>query len=330
MFLKQGVLIFCDPEEDYAQRMSDYMRRDKLFPWTVKVYTQVSGLMEGMAEWKADMLVVSERVYEGNMQRLGAGKTVILDETGTQSWDKVDRIDKYQEAAKVLQQLMELGDSPLTELREGEGARLIGLYSPVKRCLQTSFGLCCGKLLAKRGRTLYLSFEQYCAVEGLQGREGKDLLSLLYFMGDEEHFVAKAKGMIRKCGDLDYVESVVNGQNLLLVGKEEWRALLYRLSMQLGYDYIILDLSEGIQGLFDILRMCSRVYTLSKEDPIAKRKIDQYEQLLAMVEYEDVIEKLNICRLPLFRDVPLSIEQTTKGDLADYVRQLLEKEEWLA
>lgn len=327
--MKQGVLVFCDPEEDYAQRMCDYMRKDKLFPWSVKVYTHTSQLLESVKERQADMLVVSERIYQEELQKLCAGKTVILNETGTVRWEKVNNVDKYQEAGKVLQQLMELGDVPSPGLGRETGAKLIGLYSPVRRCLQTSFGLCYGKLLARKGKTLYLSFEQYCGMEELRGNSGMDITSLLYYLGEEGQFVTKAKGAIRQSGDMDYVEAVVNGQNLLYISCGEWKALLRKLTTLLGYEYIILDLSESVQGLFEILRMCERVYTLAKDDPIAKRKIDQYEQLLSAVEYQDVREKMSIYRLPLFRNIPLSMEQATKGDLADYVRQLVEKEEWL-
>ena len=55
--------------------------------------------------------------------------------------------------------------------------------------------------------------------------------------------------------------------------------------------------------------------------------MNQYEQLLAMQEYEDVKKKTAKDVLPTFRKLPGDIEQYTKGELADYVRELLYKEE---
>lgn len=325
--MEQRVLILCDPEEEYAYRMSDYMRRDKFFPWTVKVYTRIEGLYESVGQ-QMDMLVVSESVYEEGLQKLGACKTVILNESGIVKNQKVHSVDKYQSAGKVVQSLIELGGVSWRRQAELEGAKLIGLYSPVHRSLQTSFGLCLGRLLAGKGKTLYLSFEPYSGVAELQGGSGVDLSSLLYYLEDEEHFMENARQVIGGSENFDYVPAMVNGQNLLRVSSEEWRRLLYQLQHIMGYDYIVLDLSESVQGLFDILRMCVRVYSMAKDDPIAKRKMDQYEQLLSLMEYEDVKEKMSICSLPLFRNIPASIETASKGELASYVRKLVEKEEW--
>lgn len=292
------------------------------------MYTHVAQLQEGARMQPEDMLVISESVYEEEVQKLGAGRTVILNETGIVKEQKLHNVDKYQEAEKVVQQLLELGGIAGKALQKGDGARIIGLYSPIRRCLQTSFGLCLGKLLSQKGKTLYLSFEQHCGVEGMQSSNGLDLSSLLYLLEDEGSFVANAQRQIRRDESFDYVSAMVNGQNLMLISAEEWKRLLFHLQHSLGYEYIILDLSESVQGLFELLRMCVRVYSMAKDDPIAKRKMDQYEQFLSVMEYEDVKEKMNICRLPLFRNIPTSIGAATKGDLADYVRKLVEKEEW--
>ncbi len=325
--MEQKVLILCDPEEDYAYRMSDYMRRDKFFPWTVKVYTQVEGLYESEGQ-QMDMLVVSERVYEEKLQRLGACKTVILNESGIVKNQKVNSVDKYQPAGKVVQRLMELGGVAWKPTTATEGAKLVGLYSPVHRSLQTSFGLCLGRLLSGKGKTLYLSFEPYTGVQELQGSGGVDLSSLLYYLEDEEHFMENTSRALRRSENFDYVPAMINGQNLLRVSSEDWKRLLYKLQQVMGYDYIVLDLSESVQGLFDILRMCVRVYSMAKDDPIAKRKMDQYEQLLSAMEYEDVRKKVSVCKLPLFRNIPTSVETASKGELAGYVRKMVEKEEW--
>ena len=326
--MEQRVLVLCDPEEDYAQRMADFMRRDKFFPWRVKVYTHVDQLQECVGLHSRDMLVIAESVYQEDVLKLGAGKTVILNETGIVREEKLNNVSKYQKAEVVVQQLKELGDLEEAFLEEGMETKLIGLYSPIRRSLQTSFGLCLGKLLSQRGRTLYLSFEAYSGVEGLPGCDGVDLSTLLYLLTDEKKFRAGARRQIRREENFEYVCSMVNPQNLLMVGVGEWRKLLYHLQKSFGYEYIILDLSESVQGLFDILRMCTRVYCMAKDNPIAKRKLDQYEQLLSLMEYGDVREKTSICRLPLFRNIPTTVMAAAKGDLADYVRKLVEKEEW--
>ena len=76
-----------------------------------------------------------------------------------------------------------------------------------------------------------------------------------------------------------------------------------------------------MQGLFEILRLCTRVYTLTREDRLAKSKLMQYEQVLALYEYEDVLEKTKRLDISYIRRVPEELEQLTKGDMAELVRR---------
>ena len=62
----------------------------------------------------------------------------------------------------------------------GEG---LGVYSPVGRCLKTSFALTMGKLLAQEERVLYLNLEEFSGLSVLMKEEYKsDLSDLLYFL----------------------------------------------------------------------------------------------------------------------------------------------------
>lgn len=115
-----------------------------------------------------------------------------------------------------------------------------------------------------------------------------------------------------------------NGQNLLGITWEEWRSLFQRIEELGKYEYVILDLSESIQGLLDVLQMCIKVFTLTREDKMSQCKLDQYEQLLSLCEKEEVKGKTRKLNLPYFQRLPVEMEQYTRGELADYVRKEIE------
>ena len=79
--------------------------------------------------------------------------------------------------------------------------------------------------------------------------------------------------------------------------------------------------------MFEILRACDHIYTMVLEEPAAQQKICAYEQMLLLQEYEDVKKKTSKCKLPVFRKLPEHLEQYTKGELADYIRGMLRREE---
>ncbi len=323
------VMALCDTEEEYAQLMSEFLRRHKDLPWELHTYTSVKELLEREQYRPIVMLVVSESAYSEELQKLQPDRTVVLSESGVLRWQELPCVDKYQQAEEVLRYLlsvyMEIADIQLPRLRTSSHTVFIGNYSPVRRCMQTSFALTMSQLLAQEHRTLYLNFEHYAGIgELLPDIRTFDLADLLYFLNAEQNkFLLRMRTMLCRKGNLDYIPPMKSGQNLLTVTAAEWLGLLQKIEESGEYEYVILDLSESMQGLFDILRLCGHIFTLVSEDRIACSKLLQYEQVLALYEYEDVLDKTKRVSLSHIRRVPEELEQYTKGELADMVRELL-------
>ncbi len=327
--MEHKLLVLCDPEEDYLQHMADFLRRKKQAPWEIVAYTKPEELLK--LEEPIEILMISESAYSTLVDKLSVKLPILLNESGVIQGQVSVNIDKYQEAERVRQAVwtyyMEQEDDFLPGLGNGNRTQFIGMYSPVRRCLQTTFAMTYGQLLAEKYRTLYLSFEYFGDRQEWLENEKDGLSKLLYFLQEENGFLPHVRTIVRRVGNMDYVAPMLNGNNLLFVTLQEWRKLLQRLADSGEYDFIILDLSESVQGLFEILRLCSRVYTIVKEDSMAKCKVTQYEQLLSLQEYEDIKRKTAKYVLPLFRKLPVEVEQYTKGELAEYIRELLYKEE---
>lgn len=321
-------MALCDTEAEYAQAMMEFLKKHKNLPWELHTYTNVKDLLREEKS-EMEMLVIAESTYSGEIQALHPKRLVILSESGIMQWENVIYVDKYQAAEEVLKQLlgvyMEVAEVQLPRLCTNRKTIFIGNYSPVRRCMQTSFAITMSQILAQEHSTLYLNFEHYAGIaELVPDMRTFDMADLLYFLNaDKEKFRMRMRTMMRHKGGLDYIPPMKSGQNLLTVTAEEWMEFLRKIEELEEYEYVILDLSESMQGLFDILRMCSRVYTLTKEDRIARAKLLQYEQVLTLYEYEDVLDKTKRLSLPHIRRLPEDLEMLTKGDLADLVKGLL-------
>lgn len=325
--MEHKLLVLCDPEEDYAQHMAEFLCRRKETLWEILVYTKPEELSK--LDKPIDVLLIAESVYGEFITDIPVKLVVLLNESGILREDAVLNIDKYQEATKVFQTVWahytEEEQEGMPMAKEGNKTRIIGMYSPVKRCLQTTFALTYGQLLAQKHTTLYLSFEYYGGCrEWMEGVED-GLSKLLYFLPQEKSFVAHMKSLVRTVGELDYITPMANGENLLFVNVQEWLRLIRAIVDSGEYEYLILDLSEQIQGMFELLRLCDKIYTIVKEDAAAQSKILQYEQLLQLQHYEDVKKHTAKCLLPTFRKLPDTLVQYTKGELAEYVKELLYK-----
>ncbi len=326
----EKVMVLCDTEEEYAQQMTEFLKKHKNLPWELHTYTRVDDMLRE-EKGAVSMLVVAESAYCDELRTLMPKRLVVLNESGVLRWENLVYVDKYQEAEEVLKSLigiyMEIADVQLPRLQKSCKTVFIGNYSPVRRCLQTSFSLVMSQMLAREHPTLYLNFEHYAgSAELLPDMKTLDMADLLYFLNaDSDKFRLRMRTMIKSMGSLDYIPPMRAGQNLLTVTGAEWLGLLQKLEELGEYEYVILDLSESMQGLFEILRLCTKVYTLTREDRIAKSKLMQYEQILALYEYEDVLEKTKRLNISHIRRLPGELEQLTKGDLADLVRGLIKE-----
>lgn len=332
--MKKKRMALCDGEQDYVQYLTEYLKAREDLPFEIYGYTDPEKLVQFGQCNQIDLLVMAERVFRRLTQKVPAGRTMILKESDEGIKEGLPQICKYQRAENIyrfiMEQYLEVADSQ----EEGESGvnpeqvTLIGMYSPVRRCLQTSFALTLGQLLGAGHRTLYISFEHYSGWNRMLKQEGgRDLSDLLCHVEEpEEKFRHRLRLAQQKIGDLFYIPPVFAGQNLIYVRAGEWKRLVEKIAATGDYRYIILDLSESLQGIFELLRLCSRVYTLVREDEVARNKLLQYEQLLRLYEFEDVLEKTQKHTIPGFRELPPRLDQFTKGELAAFVQKIAKED----
>jgi hypothetical protein len=178
------------------------------------------------------------------------------------------------------------------------------------------------EILAEKRSTLYLNFENYTGIAELIAGDGeKDLSDLVYFLNlESEKFKLHLQTTVKQIGEMSFVPPMKYGQNMLSVTEGEWLNLLAKISESELFDVVVMDLTDCIQGLPEILRVCSKVYTICKEDSYAKVKMSQYENMLAGYDYKDILEKTERFVFPKFHYIPMEPDEFGRGEIADFVR----------
>lgn len=322
----RGVLILCDREEEYAYLMTEFIRSRDGLPWQLRTYTDAEELKRREEKGGIHVLAVAESIFCEELRSLEPGRIVLLNESGIIRWPDIRNVNKYQQAENVLREILEAyleaSDCRMPRLKRGGSMKLIGIYSPVRRCLQTSFALTLGQLLSESASVLYMNFQHYAGItELVPDMQTRDMADLLYFLnGEEEKFALHMQTLVRKIGGLDYVPPMKAGQNLFGILPEQWLRLLQKVEEFGCYEYVLLDLSESIQGLFEILSRCFRVFTLTKSDRISQCKLLQYEQLLGLSGCGEILKRTSCLEIPHICRLPEEAEQYTRGELAEFVK----------
>ena len=79
-----------------------------------------------------------------------------------------------------------------------------------------------------------------------------------------------------------------------------------------SYETIVLDIGNGIEEVFQMLDMCTTVYTPIKTDKMSRSKLAQFEELLSVRDYPQILSRMVKLNLPYGQEVlaePFRAEQ---------------------
>ena len=325
------ILAVCDSEIAYAYQLVDYLTNKKNFPFQVQLFTSEKTLLEYSLHHPIAVALISQKDYQQQKLELSIDHILILRENFEDDISDLNTIYKYQSMEVIIKELLEWVAKKGTLTRvisDGKNMKLIGIYSPIGKCFKTSFSIVLGQLLSKKHKVLYINMESYSGLEKLLQKEFKtDMAELIYHLqNSKEKFIYHMGSMTGRIGELDLLPPFYSFLDFISVSKDEWFQLFQEIEKGTDYEYIILDLSDAIQGLYDILRLCDMVYTLGREDGFSIAKIEQYENVLKKSNYEDIWKKTKCYTIPEINNLPYSLSQLIYSELAEYVKDCIRED----
>lgn len=335
--MKKSIFAVCDLEASYACNLMDYLNERRTTPFEVQAFTNISSLESFARENEIEILLISTRAMCNEIRELPIKRTIILSEgEPLQDLEEYPFVYKYQSSDQILSEVMEyyVEDHPQPHILAmgAKRTKVYGIYSPIGRTRKTAFALALGEILAETKQVLYLNFEEFSGFEELFGVSYKtDLSDLIYFARQKEgSLVYKLNSVIQTFHELQYIPPAMSPADIRDVSGEEWLGFIREVMSYREYDVIILDLSNQVDEVFQILKECDRIYMPVQDDMISQAKLLQYEKLLHMLELEEVESKTKRLRLPvqpLQKENGNLTQQLVWGEMGSFVRRLLWEEE---
>lgn len=292
-------LVICDPEEGYACALASYFLKRKELAFQVYTYKSLEKVREVAEE--IDYLFLSADYSVEDRKLITSGKKFILTVTGQEELTKDEiPVCKYQPGEAILGELIHglSLDSAPADLFLGtvgkEKGRLIGVYSPVHRIGKTRYAMEMGRQLAAKSETLYVNMEIYGGRGGnFGGKPVYTLADILYYSRQEsKNLPLILSTMTVQVNGLDCIYPMPVSEDIKAVTAQEWLSFIRQLIHNSIYEAVILDIDEGIQGVYNILRLCSEVHMPVETSQISLAKVRQFEEELQLLGYEDVLQKL--------------------------------------
>lgn len=326
------IMAICDGQEGYADRLISLFQKKKELPFEIHGFTKEENLQEFCEKNKIALLLISEPDYRQELREKAIDKILVLQEGTGSLPEDVATVNKFQPAGMLYRDIMRVygeGDNVVPFRKSArKKIQLIGVYSPLHCCMQTTFALAAGEILAKHKRTLYLNFECFSGFETLFGRRFDGNLTdvLYYYDCAREKLSYKLESIVQKKGELYFIPPAAAYEEFQDRKEEEWLPFIMEVAKAGGYEAVVLDLTEQVRGLYGLLSACDRIYTMMRQDRMAKAKMAQYELMLEKEDYREIREKTEKCRLPFLKNLSAGAACLGPGEMADYAKKRLRED----
>lgn len=258
----------------------------------------VTQVMELEKTKKIHLLFLAGEYAKEAKGKLQAEKIFLLT-TGMEEADGENQVYKYQSGEKIVEDMIRICGLEASEnesIYKGgrkQGGKIIGIFSPVHRIGKTTYGLKLGEEMAATENVLYLNLEIYGGIGGHFEEGEQTLADVLYYARQEKgNLGLLLTTVVKHRKNLDYIVPMPVAEDVKSVKAEEWLMLIRRILEQSIYDVIILDLDEGISGVYELLRACTKIYLLYTQDLYGQAKLRQFENEVNLLGYEDILRKL--------------------------------------
>lgn len=290
-------LMICDKEFLYAEGLCENVSARSEFALKVYACTCLENVLRFQRKQKIHILIIDERFSSEERKEIEAEQVYVLTKDRCRDLqDREKEIFKFQSADKILAKVFEpycerMDGNMLKSVRK-QRHRMIAVYSPIHRIGKTTFALTLGKEAAKKEKTLYLNMEAYADIGGDAQEQNYNLGDLLYYMRQEKgNFALRLASAVAKQEELDYIAPIANSMDLKEVSQEEWCMFLQKILQESVYEVIVLDMSECMQGICQVLQMCDRIYMPVLEDERSERKVQRYREELTQLQCAEILEK---------------------------------------
>lgn len=295
----QGHFVICDIQETYSENLLTILMERLSGKFQFHIFHDFEKMKAFSRSSEIQILLTAEEFGVERIKEIASEKTFIISEEEKKSEDgKTAFIYRYQSAGKIISEMFSRDGSCQRKQKprirdEPAVSGVIGIYSPIHRIGKTRFALRLGRQLAAKYPVLYLNLEG-CAGGNYYFSHtcGYDMGDLLYYVRQEgESQGIRISIMTDQTKGLDYIFPMKNEIDFRSVRRDEWITLINTIQEKCIYETIILDLGDGINGLYEILRKCEKIYTPYIEDGVSAAKLEQYEKSLQEAGYGDILSR---------------------------------------
>jgi hypothetical protein len=290
--LKQEIVLF-DRDKEYLARFLVFFKTymgDKLL---IQGFSEEEVCCQYLQNHDVTLLLTYEYDYRSVFKEFPMSKTMLFSDVDSVcEINGIQAVYKYQKVEGVLRCILDFCAVYCNEISVAtstvcEHSKLIGIYSPVKRCGKTAFAMEYARHLAESEKVLFITLEEYAPI--LYENAWKyDLEDLIYFyLQNRNGFELKVRAVSQSYQTFEWIPPVKLGDELRGITFEEWCGFFEKIQSCGIYDIIIVDFSDIVKDILQLLSRCDFVIMPYISDLISNQKRMMFEEILKRKYGED-------------------------------------------
>lgn len=325
------LLTICDCETQFVRYLAEYMNQTYQEQIEIMAFDDVQYLLAFLEKKEVDLCVIEEEICNVEFEQLLLTK---VERLAFFSKEKEEgKIYKYQAAdmvAKDLFRLCEMLELPIKSIRNPfneDSCRLISFYSPSPYLDQSLVALSFGMKLAENHKVLYLCFDAFSGLTSFfDQRFDQTLLDLLFFLGEKNtRFDLRLQAAVHELDKLHFIPPPSSYFDLKEVKEETWIKLLHDIVKQSNYEYLILDLTDQVRGVFPMLEHSSAIYLCQHEQGMSAIKTNDFFTFLEYVNKVNLRKRIISYDGAVFTELPLKATFLHHSNCKDLVMELIKE-----
>lgn len=326
--MKKNILAICDKDEGYVRRLMENINSRSSFPFEVSVFTDADIFYKRLSSGMIEVGIISESMYS---PRINNDRLIAVLDEGEGANISLPHIWKFQSAENIRKAILDIlsGKSGVNPqlIKGGRTTNIISFFSPIKRCMQTSMALAMAQELATSKNVLFVSLESFSGARDiLDIPEGNDITDLMYYYKKwGEKTILKLEGLVNQRMGFDIVPPANNYEDLSSIDTEDWLGLLDFLKNSSAYDYVIIDLQEGVRGIMKLLGRSRYIFSITCKDRISKCKLEHYRKWLGSNDEMNILDKTEFIELSGINDIPDDPQYLNRSELGTYIKECIGK-----
>ncbi len=322
--MTKSIFVVFSEDEEYAKSWGNYIRKKSNIPYDFKIFSDLEKLRDFSSKENIDVLLLEkEEKLRAKMIFVLYEKLPVVENEGFRY------ICKFQSANDIISQIAEIctleGKNHVKSSEKINKTKVIGIYSPINRCLKTIFSVILAKCISKNNSALYLNFEEYSALsEIFPNEQTTNLSDLLFYYKQGAPFLGmRFLAAVSRWDNLDYIFPPANKEDVRRAETEELISFLEALKENGDYKYFVIDLGSDICEICKLLEYCDEVIMPIRKDTISKAKLKDFEKMYSEENYKNLEEKIVKVDLSRFEDsfTSCNVEHLENSELGGFVKE---------